>query len=346
MAGIRTSRAFSIGLRLMAASAALCLLIQPARAQQAAPQVHEFKGTVAAAIEVEVAPLVYGRLVKINFTPGQLVKKGDLLFEFATNSRELKLAIAQARVKQTRAEARLAEVKLRNAQTLRARNVSSRMEWLEAQEKRDIAVALADEAGKNMQLAEAELRDLKLYAQLPGIISRPFVREGAYFTQEAREQTRLAKIAQLDPIHVIAQVPADMYFERGETIKTLEDIAEQLEFDLVLPTGDKYPHTGRPVGRAYAFDPATQTTAVTLEFPNPDYLLRPGLSVTIKSSGRAIKDGLSEGRLIRRRDYPDAQPTARQQRRARVKHSISLSAMAAWVFVDQRRLGNAFSSKS
>jgi RND family efflux transporter MFP subunit len=287
MAGIRTTRAFSIGLRMMTASAAVCLVIQLARAQQAAPQVLEYKGTVAAAIEVEVAPLVYGHLVTINFTPGQLVSKGDLLFEFATASRELKLVIAQARVKQTRAEARLAEVKLRNAQTLRARNVNSRIELLEAQEKRDIAVAIADEARANMQLAEAELRDLKLYAQIPGIISRPLVREGAYFTQEAREQTRLAMIAQLDPIHVIGQVPADMYFERGEIIKTLEEVAEQREFGLVLPTGDKYPHTGRPVGRAYAFNPATQTTEVTLEFPNPDYLLRPGLTVTIQSSVRA-----------------------------------------------------------
>jgi hypothetical protein len=52
------------------------------------------------------------------------------------------------------------------------------------------------------------------------------------------------------------------------------------------PTGDKYPHKGRLVAGTYEFDPQTQTTEVTVEFPNPDYLLRPGLDVTLQSSLR------------------------------------------------------------
>jgi Glycosyl hydrolase family 1 len=67
----------------------------------------------------------------------------------------------------------------------------------------------------------------------------------------------------------------------------LEQTAEQREFGLVLPTGDKYPHNGRLVAGAYEFNPATQTTEVTVEFPNPNLLLRPGLNVTLQSSIRA-----------------------------------------------------------
>ena len=67
-------------------------------------------------------------------------------------------------------------------------------------------------------------------------------------------------------------------------LKTLEQTSEQRKFGLVLPTGDNHPYKGRVVAGAYAFDPATQTTDVTVEFPNPDFLLQPGLIVTPQSS--------------------------------------------------------------
>jgi len=86
---------------------------------------------------------------------------------------------------------------------------------------------------------------------------------------------------------VVGQAPAAAYFQRGETLPSIGQIAARREFGLVLPTGDKYMHKGRLVAGTYEFDPATQTTEITVEFPNPDYLLRPGLSVTLESSVRA-----------------------------------------------------------
>ena len=97
-------------------------------------------------------------LSNINFTAGQLVKNGDLLFEFATRDKELTLALAQAILKQAEAQLRLAEVNLKNAQTLRTRNVASEMRLLEAEAQRDIAAAKAEEARANVQLAELALR--------------------------------------------------------------------------------------------------------------------------------------------------------------------------------------------
>jgi len=254
-------------------------------AQQSTSEILEYKGSVAAAREAEVAPRLDGLLSKISFVAGQTVKKGDVLFEFASKSNELSLALAQATVKQAEAQLNLAEVKLRNKQTLRARNVGSEMELLETQAQRDIAAAKLEEARANAAIAEIALQQVKLYSPITGIISRPYIKEGAYITREARDQSRLATIVQLDPINVTGQAPASMYFQRGGG--TLEQTAEQREFELVLPTGDKYPHKGRLVAGAYEFNPATQTTEITVEFPNPDHLLRPGLNVTLQSLVRA-----------------------------------------------------------
>jgi len=261
-----------------------CLMIEASPAQQQSiPGVLEYKGIVAAAREAEVAPRLDGLLSKINFTAGQAVNKGDLLFEFASKSNELSLALAQATLKQAEAQLALAEVNLKNKQTLRARNVGSEMELLEMQAQRDISAAKVEEARANVAIAEIALQQTKLYAPISGVISRPLIKEGAYITKEARDQSRLATIIQLDPIHVVGQATATMYFERGTALKTLEQTAEQREFGLVLPTGAKYPHKGRVVAGTYEFNPATQTTEVTVEFPNPDYLLRPGLNVTLQS---------------------------------------------------------------
>ena len=112
------------------------------------------------------------------------------------------------------------------------------------------------------------------------------IKEGAYITKEVRDKS-LATIFQLDPIHVIGQAPADKYFQRGEIITSLEQEAERREFSLVLPTGGKYPPKGHLVAGTFNLNPATQTTDVIVEFPNPDYLLRPGLNVILQSSVRA-----------------------------------------------------------
>jgi RND family efflux transporter MFP subunit len=288
MTAVGTVLARSISLRIIPVFIVACFLIPSAPAQQqTAPGIHEYKATVVAALEGEVAPRLDGLLTNINFTAGQFVKKGDLLFEFATRDKELTLALAQATLKQAEAQLVLAEVKLTNAQTLRARNVASQMQLLEAQAQRGIAAAKAEEARANMQLAELALTQMKLYAPISGVISRPSIREGAYITKEARDQSRLATIVQLDPIHVVGQAPAAMYFQRGEVLKSLEEVAEQREFGLMLPTGDRYPHKGRPVAGSYEFNAATQTIEVTVEFPNPTYLLRPGLNVVLLSSVRA-----------------------------------------------------------
>src|SRR5262245_3093549 len=158
---------------------------QASAQQQPAPEILEYKGLVAAAREAEIAPRLDGLLSKINFTAGQVVKKGDLLFEFAPKSNELSLALAQATLKQAEAQLGLAEVNLKNKQTLRARNVGSEMELLEMKAQRDIA-AKVEEARANAAIAEIALQQTKLYAPISGVISRPLIKEGAYITKEAR----------------------------------------------------------------------------------------------------------------------------------------------------------------
>jgi RND family efflux transporter MFP subunit len=267
--------------------AACCLATQTATAQDSLDsKVYEFKGEVIAAREAEIAARVDGRLANINFTTGQIVKKGDLLFEFDVKFRQLALDAALAQQKVMEAQLQLAVVKLKNAEALQARNVSSEIQLLEAQAQHHIAAANVDAAKANVGIAQLQLDQTKLFAPIDGMISQPFVRQGAYLTLEALDQNRLAVIIQLDPIKVVGEVPFDAYAERREMFDIRRTGGETLEYALVLPNGEKYSHTGRLVAGTGEFDPQTQAMTVAVEFKNPEFLLRPGLTVTLQSSVR------------------------------------------------------------
>ena len=106
--------------------AVVCFAVQTAEAQQT----DEYQATVAAARQADVAPRIEARLDKVAFTPGQVVKKGDLLFEFSSDRKELSLAIAKARQSFMEAQLRLAEVRLKNVERLKERDVSSEIELI------------------------------------------------------------------------------------------------------------------------------------------------------------------------------------------------------------------------
>jgi hypothetical protein len=66
-------------------------------------------------------------------------------------------------------------------------------------------------------------------------------------------------------------------------LKTSEQANQQREISLMLPNGDKFPHVGRIVSESNEFNRETQMIDILAEFPNPTYLLRPGLNVTVQA---------------------------------------------------------------
>ena len=100
----------------------------------------------------------------------------------------------------------------------------------------------------------------------------------------------MATIIQLDPIQVVGEVPFDSYLQGRELledpakyVESLEKVSQQVEFSLILPNGEKYTYTGRRVAGIAEFNPTTQVMKIVVEFANSEFLLRPGLNVTLRS---------------------------------------------------------------
>jgi RND family efflux transporter MFP subunit len=209
------------------------------------------------------------------------------LFEFSTADQQLVVEIDQSKLKRADADLRMAELTVTNKQSIYKKTIISETELLQAEASRDIAEQNVVEARLTAQLSESMLKNMKLYAPISGIISRSFVAEGAFVTKEAREQSGMAMITQLNPIRVIYQIPFDVYAQSAEILKTSERANQQREISLILPNGDKFPHAGRIVTGSNEFNRETQMMDILAEFPNPTYLLRPGLSVTVQTRIKA-----------------------------------------------------------
>jgi RND family efflux transporter MFP subunit len=189
-----------------------------------------------------------------------------------------------AKLRYAQAQMRQAEYILKNNQDLRKRNVISERQLFESEIARDLAEANQAAADIQAYAADLTVKEMKIYAPFDGIMGRPLVHEGTSINKEARPDTTLATITQLDPIQVISQVPYDIYASRREILKSDAQADQRLEFSLLLPDGSTFPHKGRLVAGGYAFDPKTQQIEIVVEFPNPNYLLRPGLMVTLQTN--------------------------------------------------------------
>lgn len=258
----------------------------PVRAtEKKIPEIAEFEGTLVPAREGEITPIVSAWLNKINFVPGQYVEKGAVLFEFNTKPQLARVRLAKAQLAGAQAQLKDAEARLRRTETLKTKDVVAEANLQQAQAARDVAAAKVDEARANLDLLMIALTQYEQKAPFAGVMSEPMVAENGWQDTggSGRDNITMAVITQLDPIHVVGEVPYETYAKRLSHFKSDQAIKDGLVLFIILPDGEVYPHEGRLVSGGYKFDEASQKLRIWAEFPNPDKLLRPGLKVMLQS---------------------------------------------------------------
>ncbi len=258
----------------------------PGTAQQSSPSIQalrDYRGAVEPIRKFVFSARCDGLLSKIGFIPGQIVNEGDPVIEFRTTEKQLDLDRKRALRQRADAELRGAETTLERFRKLGQTNAISTGQIKDAEVARDVAATKLEEARANEKEAELIVGDMQLRAPFAGIMSAPYVSIGTYIDLDARTSRPLAEIIQLDPIWVVYKVPFAVYYERRKAMASDTEVLQRLDLSLVFPNGEVYPHKGRVTFIDYQVDQATQAIAVRAEFPNSDYLLRPGLEVTIQS---------------------------------------------------------------
>jgi multidrug efflux system membrane fusion protein len=232
-------------------------------------------GSVRALNNVIVRAQVDGKLIVVNFTEGQDVKKGDVLGEI--DPVLYKAALDQAVAKKAQDEALLANQKidLTRYQQLAASNAGSKQQ---ADTQRAVvaqqeALVRSDQAA--IDNAQATLGYTKIIAPLSGRAGLRQVDQGNII--HAADVTGLVIVTQLQPIAVQFSLPQQQIVRVNSASGK-----GALAVDVFGNDGTTVVDTGTLKGIDNQVDPTTGTLKLKAEFPNANFQLWPGQFVNVR----------------------------------------------------------------
>jgi membrane fusion protein, multidrug efflux system len=206
---------------------------------------------------IKVRALQNGYLEEIKVKEGQMVEEGSVLFKI------IPILYAAKRDAEF-AEAQLATLELNYTKTLFDKSVVSKQEVLLYEAKLKRAQAKAD-------LAQAEYSFTEVKAYFTGIIDRLFEQQGSL----VKEGDVLTNLSDNSVMWVYFNVPEKYYIEY---MKTSDKEKEEQRIDLQLANGTKFPQRGKIAAVEGKFNNQTGTIPFRADFPNPDRLLRHGMT--------------------------------------------------------------------
>ncbi|MHA7231791.1 efflux RND transporter periplasmic adaptor subunit [Vibrio campbellii] len=237
---------------------------------------HTFIGRTEAVNDVDIMPRVGGELTAIHFKDGDMVKKGQLLFEIDSRPYEAALSYAEASLK--KAQANLIQAK-RNAQRaqklIKDKSISEQM-FDEAITDRATAKAAVEEAKATLISAKLDLEFSSVRAPFSGRVGFSNFRVGDRISNI--QLVPLVSITQIDPIRFGFDVDEKLYRRVRNAIDVARSNDEKINVDvtLSLSDGSAYPHKGEIYALGNKIDLETGSIQAEAQFDNPTYSLMPG----------------------------------------------------------------------
>jgi len=240
----------------------------------------DFTGQFEARESVEVRPRVSGYLESINFTDGQLVKKGDLLFVIEPRPFELALETAKAQQAQAEAQLELAKAQLARTAQLRKNDYATQETYDERLAQVNIATASRDSAIAAVNQAQLNLDYTRVTGPVSGRMGRHEVSIGNLITGgTSGSTTLLTTIVSLDPIWLsffVSEGDGMTYkrlVQKGE-IKSARENTVDVQGQLMDEKSWTLKGTIDFVDNQY--DRNSGTIRVRASFPNADLFITPG----------------------------------------------------------------------
>jgi len=240
----------------------------------------DFTGQFEAREAVEIRARVSGYLESVNFTDGQIVKKGDLLVVIEPKPFELAVQTAKAQLSQTEAQLDLSKAQLDRTAQLRKNEYATQETYDERVAQVSIATAARDSAKAAVDQAQLNLDYTRVTAPVSGRMGRHEVSVGNLVMGGITGNTTLlTTIVSLDPIWLTFNVSEGdgMTYKRlvakGE-IKSPRDNPVQVQGQLMDEKTWTLKGTIDFVDNQY--DRSSGTIRVRAAFPNPDLFITPG----------------------------------------------------------------------
>lgn len=257
----------------------------------------DYVGRFTAIDSVEVRARVSGYLASIDFTDGQLVKQGDLLFTI--DKRPFQNALEQSRATLAQARSNLSYTEAdftRGQQLVQEKTITSQVFEQRSQAYRNAQAAVAG-AEAAVRQAELDLTFTELRAPINGRIGDRRVSRGNLVTGgTGGTTTLLATIVSTDPIYFEFTFDEASYLRYERLAKQGQaDVASRnasVEVALKLIDEKDFSHKGHMDFVDNVIDTATGTIRGRAKFENANGVFTPGMFARVQVPASAPYEAL------------------------------------------------------
>ena len=239
--------------------------------QKDVPVYKEWIGTLDGMVNATIRAQVQGYLIKQNYREGDVVKKGQILFEIDPRTFEAALGQARGQLEAQQARWNTAKANLARIKPLADLNAVSKKDLDDSVGAEQAARAAVLSAQAGFDKAQLELGFTRIISPIDGIAGLAKAQIGNLVGPGATEE--LTTVSTVNPIKVYFQVSEQEYIQSAQRSAPS---TERKEADLILADGSVYPEKGRFAFADRQVDILTGTIKVAALFPNPGNFLRPG----------------------------------------------------------------------
>jgi len=248
------------------------------------PIVHEWVGTADGLVNATIRAQVTGYLIKQNYAEGDLVKKGQVLFEIDPRPFKAALDQTQGVLAQMEALHENARANLARVKPLAAQNALSKKDLDDAISAEGSARAQVLAARAAVEKARLDLGFTRITSLINGMagIARAQVGDLVGPAVQGGELTTVSTINPIKIYYTINEQAYIAFMKRFASESAGLEEAKKLRIELVLGDGSPYPEAGKFYAIDRQVDVRTGTLRVAALFPNPTNLLRPGQFVRVR----------------------------------------------------------------
>ncbi len=231
---------------------------------------------------IEIRPRIEGYLEKILIDEGSVVKRGQVLFQLDGSQYEQNIRSAEADSKMAAAEVNVAQMQLKKAQSLVAKEVVSHFELEAAEYALQAKQAALAQANARLQNAKTNLSYTIIRSPSNGVVGNIPYRVGSLISGNSDKP--LTTVSDISSIYAYFSMNEKEFlaFIRRDSGKSLQQKLNRMsELELILADGSIYPDKGKIETVSGILNPETGSANFRAVFPNPKSLIRSGGSATI-----------------------------------------------------------------
>ncbi|UWM66125.1 efflux RND transporter periplasmic adaptor subunit [Enterobacter sp. CP102] len=248
-----------------------------------------FNGRVEAVESVQLRPRVSGYIDKVNYTDGQEVKKGEVLFTIDDRTYRAALEQAQANLARAKTQASLAQSEANRTDKLVNTNVVSREEWEQRRSAATQAQADIRAAQAAVDAAQLNLDFTKVTAPIDGRASRALITSGNLVTAGDTASVLTTLVSQ-KTVYVYFDVDESTYLHYQNLARSGQGASSNhmaLPVEIGLTGEDGYPHQGKVDFLDNQLTPSTGTIRMRALLDNAQRQFTPGLFARVRLPGSA-----------------------------------------------------------